>query len=117
MWVTVAVVIVAVAGVTWALKREVTPPSTSAGSSPERFDRAPTGPELPPTGDPDLDQLLRDAQNDVREKQETFRRIEDRTRRLEADLARARLEKTAADRAKAESDAAIAAMKGEPGPK
>ena len=107
--VTLVLVVAAVAGVAFTLKsREA--PSMPPEPACESIDR----PALEPTGNPELDQLLREAQDSIRGAESNLRRAEEHSRRVEADLAEALARKTAADRAKAEFEAGLAAMRDAP---
>ena len=108
MGVTVVLVAAAIVGVNVALKRDE--PSPDRPLPPHRtFDR----PEIPTTDNPELDQLLREAQETLRGTEERLHHAEENGRRVEADLVDAIAKKAAADRAKAEFDAAHAAPMGE----
>ena len=93
------------------MKREQPPPDRPL---PAR--RTPYRPEIPTTDNPELDQLLREAQDSIRGEEESLRHAEERSRRVEAELADAIAKKAAADRAKAEFDAAHPAAMGESAP-
>jgi hypothetical protein len=100
--VTIVLMLAAFAAANLLLKRD---PPTTQPRAPARASDEPQ--ELAPTGDPDLDRLLREAQQTQRDAEEALRRAEEKSRSLDEQLEEALRRKAEADRAKAEFDAAM----------